>query len=222
MKFNQPGNKASSVAVFLFLSFSSLLAVLSGCGEKKNLSTRTDECAELRERADKWKLIEDSSKSYLNKKERYIIDANKDKPVILSDPFSNADQARKYLSEIGKDVNGLRILQGNKEPTSSAWVDFATLSHIMELLEKEKGDGIRIYFSKYDKYDPAHPDPLRVDKGIYDNQYTVILATTKPQGNNHITFWNSVMVGGVPSCAGLYNYNELCPPQNNCFGITIP
>jgi hypothetical protein len=107
--------------------------------------------------------------------------------------------------------------------TRSVWFSIDQMKRIVEKIEAEGGDGMRIYFAKYDTMEiPGLGGPNR----CYTFQNTLIMVSTEANNNFHFDYFEDRaskkeargfiinMMKMVPE-----NKGEICPPPTNCKDI---
>ncbi len=202
--------------------------------------------------ADKWKNIVSLAEKFEGQKldkiaaeyASYTKDSIKSKILSGGKPFSDIEWAKEYHANFRKlcPPNPPSILIDSPLQnclSKQVWFEKEMICNMVKFIfDDSTRDGIRIYFSKYSKFDINNPDPQRDDaitmqSGIVahtnDNRHALIFAVTRDSLGKHVDAFHQhskqdpKFTVGTDPWDGLYNYTDLCPPSLNCYyGIISP
>lgn len=147
-----------------------------------------------------------------------------DTPVRHSVPLATARVMVKDYQTTAGTVTRPRMEGGGTETvpnTRSVWFSDDQLISMLERLQEEGGDGIRVYFTKYGNAEYVTVDGVKQN---YSLQNTLLFVSTRyvSDSNIHRDYYSdgSIKRGFrfIPE-----NKGEICPPPKNCFnkGATL-
>ncbi|MES2882800.1 MAG: hypothetical protein V4676_11670 [Bacteroidota bacterium] len=120
----------------------------------------------------------------------------------------STDDATRLVNEYKKTKKPLLEDGLAKNPeTTSVWFDYNFCTELMEELQKEQVNGLRIYFGAYDG---GAPDEVN------KNKMTVVLVSTVGARTQD---WGDDNLSGDGSALDAFNDGRLCPPR--CNGATL-
>lgn len=144
---------------------------------------------------------------------------------ILKEVFISRDTAQRYVNNFGRnhafDSIPATSLTQESPNTRVVWFELKKLKAFINKIEKENGDGVRIYFAAYDStYSPKNPHAP--DK-MYWGHNTLILVPTRDSSGIHMDYFKVKNAGkGMDSDAPTaVNRAGLCPPPTPCQGAEL-
>lgn len=149
----------------------------------------------------------------------------KEEFVKFTEPMKNEALARAYI-EFFKKTAATQTMMRDGIPvpvdnTESIWIDKETIkAFAKELMDDSKLDGIRIYYSRY--LDVANVlDPQLSEE--QNSRQTLILVATQNKINGSQIYHEDYykMPNDQTTSLYIYDYNSLCPPNNNCVGAKL-
>lgn len=149
----------------------------------------------------------------------------------------SVDTAVKMVNSYNPGMVGSQRAGVQKENTRTVYFDLASLKTLINKIESQKGQGVRIYFAAYG---PGHRVISATGDTLdYSNSNTVVLVSTKDTvivDPNHPTrkitvhkdyYSNNKSVTSIGYFLGRFtdpqNKGELCPPPSPCctLGATL-
>lgn len=150
--------------------------------------------------------------------------ASRDSVKIPNDPLPDSvllskGAARQYVSNYGKRDSLLEIGKGVKQSTRYVWINLAKLNALVAKLNKEGGDGVRLYFAAYDSiYPPGSKNPPR---RAYWGRNTLVMISTRLLNGVHADYYNDTTFTHGKGLNGFVvdptDRGEICPPPSNCY-----
>lgn len=126
--------------------------------------------------------------------------------------------ASQYVNNYGKRDSMSGNAMVKKRNTRCFWISLRRLNGLVAKLNREKADGVRLYFATYDSvYPPSYKNPPQKD---YWGRNTLVMISTSFTNGIHADYYKDTTFahkGPTGFIVDPTNRGEICPPPSNCY-----